>query len=95
MTHELKITCNFFTDIFFLNKNFEIRKNDRDFKVNDTLILKEYDDIEEQYTGCEAKCKVIYILKSEEFPQGIKEGYCVMGIKVLEYNDFSETIKGE
>lgn len=56
MIHELKIICNFFNDILFSNKNFEIRKNDRDFKVNDILILKEYNPIEKKYTGCTAKC---------------------------------------
>lgn len=95
MTHELKITCNYFNDILFLKKNFEVRKNDRDFRVNDILILKEYDNIEKQYTGCKAKFKVLYVLKDKDFPQGIQEGYCVMRIKLLEYTDFDEQIEGE
>lgn len=94
MIHELKIICNFFNDILFSNKNFEIRKNDRDFKVNDILILKEYNPIEKKYTGCTAKCKVIYILNHEDFPEGIQDGYCVMGIKFLGYADFNEPIEG-
>lgn len=85
MEHQLKIIPKYFEDVVLNNKNFEIRKDDRDFKVNDILVLREYDETKKQYTGCEATCKVIYLLKHEDFPQGIKEGYCVMGIKLLYY----------
>lgn len=70
------------------------KKNDRFFKLNDILFLKEYNPIEKKYTGCTAKCKVIYILNQEDFPEGIQDGYCVMGIKFLGYADFNEPIEG-
>lgn len=41
--HELKITEPYFSDVAFGSKNFEIRKNDRDFKVGDILILRKWD----------------------------------------------------
>lgn len=41
MKHELKLVQPFFNDVFTGKKKFEIRKNDRDFKIGDELILKE------------------------------------------------------
>lgn len=92
--HILKILPQYFEAVINGCKNFEIRKNDRFFKLNDILFLKEYNPIEKKYTGCTAKCKVIYILYHEDFPEGIQDGYCVMGIKFLGYADFNELIEG-
>lgn len=39
-THELKLDIKYFEDVKNGKKNFEIRKNDRDFKVGDILKLK-------------------------------------------------------
>lgn len=38
--HELKLDIKYFDEVKNGNKNFEIRKNDRDFQVGDTLELK-------------------------------------------------------
>lgn len=43
MIHELKIKPKFFQDIINVIKNFEIRKNDRKFRVGDILVLSEFD----------------------------------------------------
>ena len=43
MKHELKILPEYFKPVKDGIKNFEIRKNDRNFQVGDTLILKEWD----------------------------------------------------
>lgn len=39
-THELKLDIKYFDDVKSGKKNFEIRKNDRDFQVGDILELK-------------------------------------------------------
>ena len=49
MTHELKILPEYFGAVSLREKTFEIRKNDRDYHVGDTLVLKEWDG--EKYTG--------------------------------------------
>lgn len=77
-----------------LPQYFEAVINGCKIKLNDILFLKEYNPIEKKYTGCTAKCKVIYILNHEDFPEGIQDGYCVMGIKFLGYADFNEPIEG-
>lgn len=41
-THELKLDIKYFDDVKSGKKNFEIRKNDRDFQVGDVLKLRAY-----------------------------------------------------
>lgn len=84
MIHELKTLADFRWDIIHNRKTFEVRKNDRNFQVDDILLLKFWNDELKQYTGDEAKAEVLYVLHGGKF--GIEEGYCVMGIKVLNYN---------
>lgn len=76
--HELKILPNYFTQVQHGYKQFEIRKDDRDFKVGDTLILKEWED--DKYTGCKLIRQITYKLTAAEF-EGISPGYCVLGIR--------------
>ena len=70
--HELKILPEYFEKLLDGSKTFELRKDDRGFKVGD-IILKEYIPgyrdwtgpeeviIEEKYTGRENKKKISYI----------------------------------
>lgn len=71
--HELKIIEPYFGDVAFGSKNFEIRKNDRDFKVGDILILRKWDG--EKFTGAETRREITYITDYEQKP-----GYVVMAI---------------
>ena len=76
--HDLKTWPEYFNEVFLGHKTFEVRKNDRDFKVGDYLILKEWDPNTNSYTGRMLARKVSYILKGGEF--GVEEGYVVMSI---------------
>lgn len=78
MEHELKIYPKYFEAVISGKKKFEIRKNDRKYRVGDILILKEWDNIE--YSGREARAEVIYLI-DDKFV-GIQPGYVVMGIKL-------------
>lgn len=83
MTHELKIIHDYFNDIMFDNKNFEIRKNDRDYHVGDKLILKEWKPYQSRYTGNKITATVDYIhYGNGEY--GLAEGYCVLGLTDIE-----------
>lgn len=57
--HKLKILPEFFREKIILKKSFEIRNNDRNFEVGDTLVLQEFED--GNYTGREYWEDVIYI----------------------------------
>ncbi|EAF0246019.1 DUF3850 domain-containing protein, partial [Listeria monocytogenes] len=61
--HELKTMSEYFAAVAEGRKTFEIRKNDRDFKIDDYLLLKEF---EETYTGWVALVKVIYMTNYEQ-----------------------------
>ena len=76
MLHELKVLPPFMEGIITLQKRFEVRLNDRNYKVGDWLYLREWDG--KKYTGVECVCKVLYILEGGQF--GIQEGYVVMSI---------------
>ena len=60
-------------------KNFELRKNDRGYRVGDILKLNEVKSGKE--TGRFIKAKIEYMLEEHT---GLQEGYCILGIKVLQ-----------
>lgn len=74
--HELKTWPEFYDAVNDESKTFEIRKNDRDFKVGDTLILREWSPTSGTYTGFSTVRKITYIT---DFAQ--RDGHIVMGIK--------------
>lgn len=84
MTHALKTVPPFFKDIVEGNKTFEIRKNDRLFKVGDKLLLQEYLPKEQKYSGQEWEGEITYILGNPDY---CKKGFVTMGIKQKEYNN--------
>lgn len=51
MQHELKIYPQYFKEIIAGNKHWELRLNDRDFRIGDTLFLREYNPDTKEYTG--------------------------------------------
>lgn len=51
MLHKLKIYPNHRREIIKDGKDFEIRKNDREYKVGDVVFLNEYNPEENKYTG--------------------------------------------
>jgi hypothetical protein len=79
MLHELKTHPDPFEALTLLTKTFEYRKADRDFKVSDILILREYSPFT-AYSGRYLLRKVTYII-SNEF--GIPPGYCIMSVRPL------------
>lgn len=80
--HELKIVPEYFRAVKEGKKKFEIRKNDRIFKVGEYIDLREYSG-DKGYTGNRLCLKIIYMIESDWFPQGLKDGYCVLGIEVI------------
>ncbi|WP_410495037.1 DUF3850 domain-containing protein [Cellulosilyticum sp. ST5] len=86
--HQLKTVQPYFDDIWMNGKNFEVRKNDRNFKKGDVLLLLEYEpenanNAKHGYTGRFLEAKVTYVLDSKEY---CKDGYVILGIKLQESN---------
>lgn len=78
MEHELKCWPEYFTAVWNFTKPFEIRKNDRNFQVGDTLKLREWEPATETYTGAWVTRQVSFITL---FPEGLRDGYVCMGLK--------------
>jgi len=81
MKHELKIWPKYYDAVRNGIKRFEVRRMDRFFQVGDTLVLSEWCDGDNNYTGRELEVSVTYLMKGGEY--GIDEKSCVMGIEVL------------
>lgn len=76
--HELKVWPEYYKALMSDLKQFELRKNDRDFKVGDELLLREYDPQTATYTGKSLRRWIHYIVK--DVPHfGLMEGYCILG----------------
>ncbi|MFT5669070.1 MAG: hypothetical protein ACI9DK_003281 [Vicingaceae bacterium] len=79
MKHLLKILPEYFEEVVKGTKTFEVRKNDRGFKVGDILELAEYCHSIQSFTGRFCEKKVSYILEGGSF--GIEKGFVVMGLQ--------------
>lgn len=82
-THELKCKKEFFDMVKNQSKRFEVRKNDRKFNKNDTVKLLETAECEcggQVETGNTYNLgEIKFILTDTDFPDGIKEGYAILG----------------
>ncbi len=70
--HVLKILPEYYEPVSEGIKKFEIRKNDRDFKVRDYIVLREWDG--KRYTGKYYTGRISYILDDPDY---VKDGYVV------------------
>lgn len=77
-THELKTWTSVFPAVASRAKTVDIRFDDRDFRVGDTLVLNEYDPTEQRYTGRRCTRRVTHILAGGQF--GLEPGYVALSI---------------
>ena len=79
--HKLKLNSDYYSDSASGVKTFEIRKNDRNFKVGDILELREWlwSALEGKgaHTGNVHWKIITYILEDEKF---LKEGYVCIAV---------------
>lgn len=85
--HELKCWPRYFIDTSLGLKNFELRKNDRDFHINDILVLYEWNNETSLYTGRYLLARIDYILEDTPCNFGLVEGYCIMKITLMELKE--------
>lgn len=77
--HDLKCWPAHFDEIRKGRKHVEVRKDDRDFEVGDLLLLREYDDGPDEYTGRHLLARVTHIIREQDH-QGITTGFVAMSI---------------
>lgn len=86
MNHQLKTDPDVFDEVIAGTKCFEIRQNDRNYQVGDTLTLRKtkHSSLEMQkgapmeYTGDFWTVDVIGIMHGPVY--GLKKGWCIMSI---------------
>jgi hypothetical protein len=79
LLHHLKTWPEFYTAIAKNEKTFDIRRDDRGFKVGDFLMLCEYLVQSKTFTGHIQFVEVTYILKGVQW--GIMDGFAILGLK--------------
>lgn len=88
--HDLKLATIYYDDVAAGRKTFELQKNDRNYKVGDRLCFNEYED--GVCTGRYIETDIVYVQKDYS---GLKDGYCILGIKVVNVSDSDTQIKGQ
>lgn len=79
MIHKIKIKYKYYRDVLNGDKTFEIRKNDRDYKVGDIIqFVPVADDSDMIIPHNPNEYKITYVFHGGEY--GLEEGYCVFGI---------------
>jgi len=79
--HELKTIPPYFGMVVAGRKHFEFRKNDRDFRIGDIILLKEY--YEGVYSGEWDFVEITEIVQGRTL--GIPEGYVIMEIRRVRF----------
>lgn len=79
--HNLKIQKEFFEDVKSGEKSFELRKDDRNYRLGDVINLTEVDATSAEETGRTALVEIIY--KLDKF-DGLYPGYCILGVRTID-----------
>ena len=89
MKHTLKIQCKYLMEILYEGKSFEIRKDDRGYKVGDIIHFVDPDG--KEFTGFWRRIsfRINYILR--DVPQyGLDKDYCILAIERIEEKNHEE-----
>jgi len=78
MIHELKIKNEYLLAVIDGSKTFELRKDDRDYKVGDYLHLQGYHN--GKYNHLETVKEITYIYRGGEY--GLEKGFAILGLKM-------------
>jgi hypothetical protein len=87
--YEVKSWTHFFKAIKRGEKTHDLRDlKDRNYKVGDILLLREYDPFLGQYTGDTCRVKITYITSNKTpcaFSSSVlPKDYCILSINLLE-----------
>lgn len=79
--HDLKTWPAPFEQVWSGHKSHEIRKADRNYKLWDALVLREWDPATQLYSGRWVRVEVTYITRGGEWD--IPVGLVVMSIRMI------------
>lgn len=80
--HQLKVWPIYFAALERGDKLFDVRRNDREFRIGDQVVLSEWDPFRESYTHKPSlQFHVDYVLRADEFPDALREGYVVLSLR--------------
>lgn len=80
--HYLKTDSQYFQAVRDGKKTFELRRNDRGFKIGDILVLMEIDH-SGNYMKRAITTKITYILEGLPW---LHDGYCALGFNNITFN---------
>lgn len=83
-THKLKTYPEYFEGLYYGIKTFEVRREDRDYEVGDTLVLEEYEPNHSCYTGRSVVREISHILRDTRF---VPPGYCILSLRAVPKNE--------
>ncbi len=67
MNHKVKCWIPYFESLWDGSKRFELRIQDRNYKVGDTLTCLEYDNLNHVFTGRKLSFTITYLLMIDTF----------------------------
>ena len=82
--HILKTHPLFFAQIAEGTKCWELRKNDRNFKIGDTLILREYNPLTKRYTDLYLVRTITAIFSDDNF--GLQKNFVILSIQWIPFS---------
>jgi hypothetical protein len=77
--HFLKCWPEFFQSVKIGDKMADLRKDDRNYQIGDTLFLREYDPKRDMFTGHTCFVTITAVLRNFG---GLMPGYCVLSTKL-------------
>lgn len=85
--HKVKSWSHFFEAIKEGRKLHDLRVNDRDYNIGDTVILQKYDIIGGEFTGEELRTEITYIT-DDRYPCAfssaiLPKDYCILSLKLI------------
>lgn len=88
--HRLKTWPEPFVAMQHQIKTFEIRKNDRDYKVGDFLVLDKWSPVNERYLPEDPEVRMVTYILPEGF--GLEEGHIAMAVDRLASKDVARVL---
>ena len=88
IVHEVKSWPEYFTPISYGYRFHELRRNDRNYKTGDYMLLREFDPILNDYTSDTMMVQITDITSSTtpcaESENALDPDFCILSIKVVE-----------